>query len=196
MKIINLTVLSFILCIPSHNSQACFFKSDCPDGYECVTEKNAVRGSCQPDKKAQDLNQKPKEDIKCSWNMDCPVGNHCVKSTGAAQGICWEDKTSEEKKNISQFKECTFNSDCNSGSICQRPRGSLHGLCREVVFNNVDNTTPSILVPKEKVEDKTPHKQCLLDVDCGLNYTCVMNGKSVYGNCQSKAGTVPGTTIP
>ena len=190
-QIIGLILLILVFFMFSFYAHACFFKSDCPDGYQCVTEKDTVRGSCQPDQNAPDKEKLLKSDVKCSWNMDCPVGNRCVKSPGSAQGICWENKTSADGKNDSGYKECMFNSDCDRGSVCQRPRGSLHGLCRETVFNNVDNTSRSPLFAVDKIGDKTLPKQCLMDVDCGLNFTCALNGKSVYGTCQAKPGTAP-----
>ena len=190
---VKIIIFLFVFLFLASAAYACFFKSDCPTGFQCVTPKGKLKGSCEPEKKTPNtyLPQEPtavlpeevKTDKKCIWNMDCPSGGYCVRTPGFTEGICWEKRKTQEGLHSlkEEVKACRFTSDCTKGQSCRRARGSLEGICEETTYSG-DQTQ------RNPIFDPSPQdvKRCLMDTDCGLNASCIQDGHSVYGTCRAK----------
>ena len=208
MKIGKNLLLSFFSCLfvvvgslgmsnslESVSKKGCFFKSDCPPKFKCVSLKGEARGTCQEDLTPEppliEEENKETQQTICRYHSECLKGNICVKAEGNVTGVCQSDPLADEfLGNESEFPtetdqtRCTFNTDCKTGSFCNKAFGQLTGTCIE----------PNILEEEEEEEKEKSifdkermRKQCLIDADCGLKGVCVTVKSSVWGECRDKS---------
>jgi len=208
-KRLMLFVCFLIVCVweaQAADFNGCFFESDCPKGYKCVTAKGAAKGACQlkaiADRQEDTTGLGPSSIIsdagKCTFNTDCPEGGQCIKKPGALYGACQGSGYAPEniladRGPLYKNRSCFFDQDCKIGQVCVKPQGSFKGMCEDDFYHSQiddkDNKDPRSLL-----KTRSSDKKCLADTDCGLREVCVQKERSVFGVCTAKSSITATTT--
>jgi hypothetical protein len=195
--VIPVLILSCSLAsaVMAQQGKKCFFESDCPKTFTCITPKGEMNGTCQPTGTVQPDQTKPgasvpsiiSEEGKCTFNTDCPNGGQCIKQAGALFGKCEGTGygTQINQPLWDQKRTCFFDQDCKPGQRCAKPQGSFKGMCEDAFFDSSQSTSND---PREMLRNqfRTSNKRCLQDGDCGIRESCIVQERSVFGLCMPK----------
>lgn len=205
-KIWLLSVWLFVICVwdVQAANNGCFFESDCPKGYACVTAKGSTKGACQlktiaGKTDAAGLGQTSiiSDASKCTFNTDCSDGGQCIKQPGALYGSCQgggytPQNLLTDRGSLYKNHSCYFDQDCKIGQVCVKPQGSFKGMCEDDSYHSEKDDKD----PRSLLKTHLSDKKCLADTDCGLREACVQKDRSVFGICVAKSSITAATKTP